>query len=334
MADMIDIQEINEFVSCYKSIQEGGPSMNISFNSSQDRNTLFVGNLFKKGQEMGLQERIAQKRRLYVKQGNKMIQDADNAEKKIDQSLEDARGRMDEKSNLMGEYNQKIKDIDQQIDQLKEQFGVEDDSQEQKDLEILRKFQNSLSGISSEDLTEEEMERLGQMGETTDYQKAVLALSKTRNYYSMEAEKAQNAISAESKAIRQVKIDRLKQHGMVDAQKSKEELMDAASKEIMGMMVQDAKNTIEEKAQEVQEAAEKREEEKEEQEEKVEAVREDKEQIEAQVEANRENVKEMTEQVTKSQEITSDLQSEIEQLMEEEKMLMEDLKGMIVNKVV
>lgn len=308
--------------------------MNISFNSNQERNTLFAGNLFSNGRDMTIQDQVAKKRQLYLKQGNKMMLDAHNTEKRMDKTIEDANGRIDEKSKLMGEYTQKIKDIDDQIARMKEEAGITDEDQEQKDLEILRKMQQNMAGLSSEEFTEEEMARMDEMGEVTEYQKAALDLYKSRDYYTMESKKAEDAISAESKGIRQMKIDRLKQHGMVDAQKAKEELMEAASKEIMGLVMQDAKDKIDEKAEEVMEAAKDREEEKEEQEERIESVKEDKAQMEAQVEANQENVKEMTEQMTESEEITSDIQSEIKQVMEEEKMLMEDLKGMIVNKVV
>ena len=54
--------------------------MNVNLNVNQGRNTLFGGNLFQNGNDMTVQERIAQKRQLYVKQGTKMVKDADKTE--------------------------------------------------------------------------------------------------------------------------------------------------------------------------------------------------------------------------------------------------------------
>lgn len=308
--------------------------MNVNLNVNQERNTLFGGNLFKNGNEMSVQERIAQKRQVYLKQANKVVKDADKGERKMDKSIEDARGQVKECFDLMDEYGKKINDVDERLAQLKEQFGVSDDSQEQKDLEILAKVQKNLSGVSGEELTEEEMERFKELGEATEYQKAALDLYKERNYYSMEIEKQESKIVGLGKGVRQAKIDRLASHGMIDAQKSREELMNAASKEILGMLVEDAKDKIDEKAEEIQEAAEKREEEKEEMEQRLEAVKEDKEQTEAAVEAAQEAASEMTKQMVKSEDLSEEVDAEVKKMEALQNQLEEDLKGIMVDKVV
>ena len=120
--------------------------MNVNLNVNQGRNTLFGGNLFQNGNDMTVQERIAQKRQLYVKQGTKMVKDADKTERKIDKSIDDARNQVKETVDLLGEYQKKIGEIDDKLAQAKEEFEVEDDSQEQKDLEILLKQQRQGSG--------------------------------------------------------------------------------------------------------------------------------------------------------------------------------------------
>lgn len=61
--------------------------------------------------------------------------------------------------------------------------------------------------------------------------------------------------------IRNVKVERLKSQVMAEAQRAKEEIMDAASQEAIGMLVDDAKQQINDKAEEVQEAAKERQEE-------------------------------------------------------------------------
>ncbi|MCM1258289.1 MAG: hypothetical protein NC307_10625, partial [Roseburia sp.] len=308
--------------------------MNVNLNVNQERNTLFGGNLLKNGNEMTVQERIAQKRQLYLKQANKAVKEADKGERKMDKSIEDARGQVKECFDLMDEYGKKMKDVDERLAQLKEQFGVADDSQEQKDLEILVKIQEGLSGVSGGALTEEEIERLKDMGEPTEYQQEALNLLKEKNYYSMERIKQESKIVGLGKGIRQAKTDRLASHGMIDAQKSKEELIEAASKEIFGMLVEDAKDKIDEKAEEIQEAAEKREEKKEEMEERLEAVKEDKEQKEAAVEAAQEAAQEMTKQMAKSDDLSAEVDAEVKKMEALQKQLEEDLKGIMVDKIV
>ena len=225
--------------------------MNVNLNVNQGRNTLFGGNLFQNGNDMTVQERIAQKRQLYVKQGTKMVKDADKTERKIDKSIDDARNQVKETVDLLGEYQKKIGEIDDKLAQAKEEFEVEDDSQEQKDLEILLKQQRQGSGMG-EPMTKEEMQRYDEIkGQLTDYQKIALEAYKERDHYTKQVGKAEIKIQAINQAIRQIKIDRPASQVMQDAQRNKEDLMEAASKEIQGMLMEDAKDKIDEKAEEI-----------------------------------------------------------------------------------
>lgn len=304
--------------------------MNLNLNVNQERNTLFAGNLFKNGSEMTVQERIAQKRQLYGKQAAKMIKDADATERKIDKSIEDARAMVKESIDLLGEYGKKIKEMDEHIAQAKEQFEVEDDSQEQKDLEILLKAQRRQS------MTEEESERYEEIKgqEPTGYQKMALDFYKQRDHYSEESQKAELKITAINDVIRKIRIDRPASQVMLDAQRNKEELMDAASKEIVGMLKEDAKDKIDEKAEEVKEAAEKREEAKEELEERLEAVKEDKEQAEEAVESAQEAAAELAKHVIESDDLNNSIDEEIKKKMEALQKELEELKGIAIDQSV
>lgn len=310
--------------------------MNLNLNVNQERNTLFAGNLFKNGSEMTVQERIAQKRQLYGKQAAKMIKDADATERKVDKSIEDARAMVKESIDLLGEYGKKIKEMDGRIAEAKEQFQVEDDSQEQKDLEILLKAQRKKSHIPTEGMTEEEAERYKEIQdqEPTDYQKMALDFYAQRDHYSQESGKAEMKITAINEVIRKIKIDRPASQVMLDAQRNKEELMDAASKEIVGMLMEDAKDKIDEKAEEVKEAAEKREEAKEELEERLEAVKEDKEQSEEAVESAQEAAAELAKHVIESDGLNNSIDEEIKKRMEALQKQLEELKGIAIDQSV
>ena len=302
--------------------------MNVNLNVNQGRNTLFGGNLFQNGNDMTVQERIAQKRQLYVKQGTKMVKDADKTERKIDKSIDDARNQVKETVDLLGEYQKKIGEIDDKLAQAKEEFEVEDDSQEQKDLEILLKQQRQGSGMG-EPMTKEEMQRYDEIkGQLTDYQKIALEAYKERDHYTKQVGKAEIKIQAINQAIRQIKIDRPASQVMQDAQRNKEDLMEAASKEIQGMLMEDAKDKIDEKAEEIQEAAEKR---KEELEERLEAVKEDKEETEEAAESAAETAQEMAKQIIDSDALNTSVDEEVKKKMEELQKHLEELKGIVID---
>ncbi len=305
--------------------------MNVNLNVNQGRNTLFGGNLFQNGNDMTVQERIAQKRQLYVKQGTKMVKDADKTERKIDKSIDDARNQVKETVDLLGEYQKKIGEIDDKLAQAKEEFEVEDDSQEQKDLEILLKQQRQGSGMG-EPMTKEEMQRYDEIkGQLTDYQKIALEAYKERDHYTKQVGKAEIKIQAINQAIRQIKIDRPASQVMQDAQRNKEDLMEAASKEIQGMLMEDAKDKIDEKAEEIQEAAEKREEKKEELEERLEAVKEDKEETEEAAESAAETAQEMAKRIIDSDALNTSVDEEVKKKMEELQKHLEELKGIVID---
>ena len=204
-------------------------------------------------------------------------------------------------------------------------------SQEQKDLELLQKQYDMMKHGSMETLTEEEQERLDNMGELTEYQKRSMELYGQADYWKTQMQDNQDKISQSTGVIRNVRVERLKSQAMAEAQRAKEEIMDAASQEAIGMLVDDAKQQIDDKAEEVQEAAKERQEEQKEEEKRVEAAKENKSEVEAAVEKNREKIADMTKQFTDSEDITRDMDSEIKKVLEEEKLLEEDLKGLTVN---
>lgn len=73
----------------------------------------------------------------------------------------------------MGELNglaEQKKGFMEERDALQEKFGIDPDSQEQKDLELLRKANNYFESGNLAILTKDELERLANMGERTEYQ--------------------------------------------------------------------------------------------------------------------------------------------------------------------
>lgn len=140
-------------------------------------------------------------------------------------------------------------------------------------------------------------------------------------------ESAQEGIRGENALIRGTRLEKLKSDPMVQASASADKVMEAASKEIVGMLVQEARDHMDEEMEEKKEAAEKKAEKEEEEKEKLEKIKEEKEEKEEFAE----NVAESTELVVEADGAMDEVQKEIQKVIEEMKLLEEDLKGVTVD---
>lgn len=250
----------------------------------QKRNTIFAGELpFHK-------DRITLCRQEAQKKAMELIQNAWNTDRKADQSMAEYRERAEEQRRELQLNQEKIAECDARKENLRDSYGVEADSQEQKDIELLEKLY--YPGMHPEGLTEEEWQKAQELakGPLTEYQQKSLEIEGEKSEFFDRAQKAESAIEAYNGAVRDMKIERLKFHKMTDAQNNAQKVMEQASKEIQGMLVEDAKDHVEETYEEQREAAEKEAEEKEAQEEKIELRKEQRELMEARIEtAQQEN---------------------------------------------
>ena len=297
----------------------------------QQNKSFFVGNSLFGNQETDIRERGAKKKALYMKEGMHIVTGAHNAEKSIDRGIEDIQERVRRLQAENDEANGHLQDINRQMEEAKKNYNIEDDSQEEQDLALLKKNYDIETHGSTTLLTDEEKQRLKDMGEMTEYQKLSMELYSQADYWKTQISDNQEQMALDGRSVRLVKIDRLRSHAIIDAQKAKDKMMEAASKEAMGMFVEDAKEKIEEKAEEVQEAAKEKEEKEKEEEERIEAAKEDRESAEKTTEAIRENIKELTENVVEGEDLVREIDVEIKKILEEEKLLLEDLKGLNVS---
>lgn len=291
----------------------------------QQNKTIF-GQALSGHPQMGVKERIATTKQLYQKEAMRIVSTADRAEKSIDGIIEERKGRIRElladnenAGKMYGGYKGRM-------DRAKAEYGIEDGSREEEDLKLLQKeFDSKKPGGAV--LTEDEKKRLSEMGEMTEYQKQAMELYEQADYWKSRMEKNQLAIRAESSTIRSIGIERLKQHGMIDANLAKEDILKAASDEAIDIMREEAKNQIDEKAEEVREEAAKRAEKKEEQQERIEAAKEKQEEAKDAAGEVRENIDGMTEQMQNGEKLEKEVEEEVKKL----KLLEEDLKGLAVN---
>lgn len=349
------------------------------------RKSIFAG-------DIGVQQdRITQRRERAKKKALKIVGDAWNGDKKIDQSISEVRDRVVQLNAEKEENLTIISGTEEQKEALRKQYGVSADSQEQKDLELLeraaeaeRKFKfNMLTEdewkqvdelkkrrLSDEDkellrkqelaedplsgvyLTEEEKEKIAKImpaeNRLTEYQERCLALDAYQSNYEIRNEKIDRELMGCHATIRATKLERLKYHEMVDAQNKADKAMEAAGKEILGMLIEEAKDHVDEELEEPREEAKEEAEKKAEEEEKIEEREEKQEQIDEQVDAAQERNEEQEALRREAEERSredadlletmidagvgnvgsgSDIKSEIKNMLHKMKLLEEDIKG-------
>lgn len=153
-------------------------------------------------------------------------------------------GLKSEKQNLAEELGTYKEELDKRItkrNQLKENYQVDDHSEEEANLNLLRKQRDEPDG-----LTEEEQAKLANMGELTDYQKDALHLDDAIDYWSKLVDSTQDSLSNIGKTVDAIKLERLKSDPMVDAKKKAEELRKDGIEEAAGILVDEAVENIKE----------------------------------------------------------------------------------------
>lgn len=282
----------------------------------QDRKTVFAGSL----QKDTTRNLIEQKRQEAQQKALKIVSDVWEGDKTIEADLQSRRERIEAVKQENKALRSNVTELREQQADLQKNCGVSEDSQEQQDLELLRKVQNG-------DFTKEEYERSLEIREAglTDYQEHQLSIDESIKDYEKTIEKNNGIIYSENAAIRSISQERLKYAPMVAAQKQADEIKDAASDEIIGMVVEDAKEHIDEEQEKKEEQAEKIKEEKEVQEELLEKRKEEAQEREELIEDIP-----MDEILTISKNKT-DLQKEIQEIVDKMKLVAEDIKGTVVD---
>lgn len=289
----------------------------------QGRKTIFAGGLKK------VLDPIQEKREQAQKQAMKIVGDTWGNDQKLDDDLDNRREKVKECQEKIGAANDELMEIKNRRIQLREDMGIAEDSEEEQDLKLLEKEIDSYKSGSDIHLTKEERERIAQIKAKglTGYQERSLAMKNGGALYETEINEASREMQGENAAIKSIELERIKKDPMVGAQKAKDEILEQASDQIVGMLMEEAKDKIDEEMEEKKDAAEEAEEKKEEEEERAEKQDEKK----AKEEQLRDQIKASTELMTKSDELLDDVQKEVKKILDEMKLLEEDLKGAAVD---
>lgn len=284
--------------------------------------TIYAGNL---SGDMTIRDRIQQKKAQAQKQAMKVVQDAWDGDRAIDDDLNERRERIRELKQVNKEAQTRISAIREEQEVLKDAYGVTDDSEEQQELELLRRKKAAMQGKGS--LSMEELEKCGEIEKKglTEYQERQLSLDDQADEKQKVIDENNQQILVENAVIRGTRLERLKYHHMADAQKQAKEIKDAAGDEIMGMLIEDAKDHLDEEQEEREEKAEEIREAREEQEELIEKRREDKKELEELVEDM--PVDEILD-LSKTQE---EVRQEVQSIVNKMALVADDIKGSMVD---
>lgn len=262
---------------------------------------------------------ISEKREEAMQKAKKLVGDVFATEKSIDDDLLERAKRVKASEQEIVSANKELKALHEEQLALKEQYGITDDSTEQEELELLIKKAKSQKPDSGVVLTKEEQEKLALIEERgmTEYQSQYFELERFGEPYKKAISEAKAVIEEETKIISAVKLERLKSCPMVEASKEAEELMESANKEILDKMFEEGKDKIEEVAEEHKEKQEMLEEQQE--------VKEEKQKD--QVETTEVPVNELLH----LENVRKEMKQEVEHMITEMKLLVEDIKGSVVD---
>lgn len=190
---------------------------------------------------------------------------------------------------------------------------------------------------------EKQKEALGEMyvdKEDEEYKTRLSELNEEAAYWKKQYNDAHDIIGAATRGVKAIKQEALKHHGMIDAGKAADATLNAASDEIVGMLKDEAIDKIDEDMDEIVEEAKEAKEEKVKEDAKRDEIRYEREkqaqEIEEDIEERKKRAKEtnpvpdridVSELLNRQQEIARNTQ----QILEEQKLLEEDIKGIVTD---
>lgn len=296
--------------------------------------TVFAGNL---GQNLGQKDIIGQKREKAQNQAMKLIRDAWGRDQKAAGAIDDMRMEREERLAKVNQLRAIIRDIEAEKSALQKEYEIDSDSQEQKDLELLEKYQNATDnpGTTKYEFTQEEIDRLKELKDMprTEYQKKALKLNGQANDMKKIVDREEQSAFNLTKSITNAKLEQLKSQDMQKAGEAAEEINQAVNEEIVDLLLQEGKESVDEKMEEEQEKAEKLQEKQEEQEERIEAAKERREEQKEIIQGEAE-AEQLSQAATLEVQNTSNVeatQKQIQKLIEENNLVNEDLKGIKID---
>ena len=272
---------------------------------------------------------IAAKREEARKKAMQIVGNAFANEMKIDDDLNERRERVKSLQNDIGEANRAIKELEEGRAALKDKYGIDEDSQEEQDLKLLEKEARYKIPGSDVHFEKDELKRLGEIKKNglTEYQQRSMEMFEQESSYIISSNANKQEIMMENQVIIATEIERLKTHSMVDARDQADAIQEEARKEIIGMMVDEAKDHIDKESKEQKEKAKAEKEKEEELQARIDAVKEKRKESEKLAE----DILEGVENVESVQNDMNAAQQEVKDMMGKMKLIEDDIKGAAVD---
>jgi len=201
--------------------------------------------------------------------------------------------------------------------------------------ELLKKYQDNRNGVSNDKFSKEEIDRLKELQNEplTEYQKKALMINSSKD--AIRSQIDQNDLKAMNKtmSINNAKLEQLKSQDMLKAGDAADSIIEAADKDIFGMLVNEGKQNIDDNMKEQQEEAKKAEEEKEKKQEQIDEAKKKRQEEKELLENEQQADKLELDNSINSQAVDhlSEAQQQVEQLMKNNNMVNEDIKGIEID---
>ena len=312
----------------HPGVQDNGPAYAVSF---QGKTKQVIDQAKKDGFPSSLQmsDALAQRQALARKQAHKIVSDAFGNEKKLDVNVQGMRDLSDNLRRDSLEASDEIDALKALIVDARKQHGVEEGSEEDWEVDLLR-HADSPEGMAF--MQEEERERAEEIKKRGLSQSQKDFLEHTRSYYDriddLKKQMDQNdaVIRGNNAAERQIEIERLKTDPIGDAQEEADAVLEEANNDMISSLFDEARDHIDEEREKTEETAEEKAKEEAEKQERIDTVKERKAVQEALTEAATDlaGVREAQDQV----------KAKVYEVLDKLKLLPEDIKGTEVDDII
>lgn len=209
--------------------------------------------------------------------------------------------------------------IDDEIAGMEESIEKEKEEMLSNKAELNRVLERKAELETRNDLSEEE------------YRQELEELNKAESHFSGLLADGKKYEDRAIQAVNDIKLERLKSNPMGEAEKQAEKVTAEAGKEIVGMLYDEAREHLDNEREKLEEDAEKKAEKEEELEERIEAMRAEKEEKEKDT-PELDDRQTVSGQIVKLAETNQTVQKELQQVVEQLKLDLEDLKGAAVDR--
>lgn len=223
---------------------------------------------------------------------------------------------------IVGDAFSREQSIDESVEQMRENITKTQEEMVSAKAELNKVQERKAELADRTDLTDEE------------YLEEMKEIEEAEGYFSAQIANGQMIVEGTESALVDIHLERLKTAPMVKANADAEKVLEAANKEIIGMLQAEAKDHIDEENEKRTEAAEEKAEKEKEEEERIEAMKAKREEREEREEASPETdyITAATKQMVKISETGEKVQRELQNIVDQLKLDLEDLKGAAVDK--